>query len=150
VFAGDATEAEKSYFNEETLAEDIRLLYVALTRAKYHTYVGFCRTLKKEVYQDNALSYLLGLDEKSDDPSAAFLANFNEAFTHREISAEMLQVSRHVLSDEVVIQKEPAQFTRTIAPLWRFTSFSNLSYNAQSSYFTPLLEDELEFEDSLL
>ncbi len=150
VFAGDATEAEKSYFNEETLAEDIRLLYVALTRAKYHTYVGFCRTLKKEVYQDNALSYLLGLDEKSDDPSAAFLANFNEAFTRREISAEMLQVSRHVLSDEVVIQKEPAQFTRIIAPLWRFTSFSNLSYNAQSSYFTPLLEDELEFEDSLL
>lgn len=150
VFAGDATEAEKSYFNEEILAEDIRLLYVALTRAKYHTYVGFCRTLKKEVYQDNALSYLLGLDEKSDDPSAAFLANFNEAFTRREISVEMLQVSRHVLSDEVVIQKEPAQFTRTIAPLWRFTSFSNLSYNAQSSYFTPLLEDELEFEDSLL
>lgn len=146
VFAGDATEAEKHYFSEEALAEDIRLLYVALTRAKYHTYIGFCRSLKKEVYQDNALSYLLGLDQASEDMTADFLANFNQALICREVMAETFLVPINDDAHCEMRTKVPAIFTRTIAPLWRFTSFSNLSYNAQSSYFTPLLEDERELE----
>lgn len=150
VFSDDATDDEKNYFSEEALAEDIRLLYVALTRAKYHTYIGICRKLKKEQYRDNALSYLFGLDIDSEDLAAAFLANFNEALTHREVLASSLQlVKMEQVSVEEVI-KQPAIFTRKIAPLWRFTSFSNLSYNAQSAYFTPLLDDELELQDDAL
>lgn len=146
VFAGEATEEEKHYFSEEVLAEDIRLLYVALTRAKYHTYIGFCRMLKKEVYQDNALSYLMGLDTDVKEMTSEFLANFNHDLQLREVESSMLQLEPYRTEPSREEMISPAIFTRTIAPLWRFTSFSNLSYNAQSSYFTPLLEDELELE----
>ena len=159
VFAGDATEAEKDYFRKEALAEDIRLLYVALTRAKYHTYIGFCRMLKKDVYQDNALSYLMGLEmgfdhledtksteDNKDGGNAAFLANFNSYLHLQEVDSSMLQLDAPSLEKSAEAVTLPATFTRKISPLWRFTSFSNLSYNAQSSYFTPLLEDEREFE----
>lgn len=140
VFAADATAIEKDYFADDALAEDIRLLYVALTRAKFHTYIGYCGALKPSHYKHNALGYLLGIDEDI----AHFNENFNPFMVHWEIHAKDLSLTTMTREIEDTTLKMPAKFTRQIAPLWRFTSFSNLSYNASNSYFTPLLDDELE------
>ena len=148
IYPEECTPEIERYFLKENLAEDIRLLYVALTRAKFHTYVGFTRALDKKAYQDNALSYLMGIGTKDED-----LAPFFEAgISHQIFSEEELndpQMIRVNLITEAQSTPVPAQFKRRLAPLWRFTSFSNLSYNAKSSTPIPqLLDDEVEFEQA--
>lgn len=148
IYPEECTPEIERYFLKENLAEDIRLLYVALTRAKFHTYVGFTRALDKKAYQDNALSYLMGIGTKDED-----LAPFFEVgISHQIFSEEELndpQMIRVNLITEAQSTPVPAQFKRRLAPLWRFTSFSNLSYNAKSSTPIPqLLDDEVEFEQA--
>lgn len=146
IYPEESTPEIETYFLKENLAEDIRLLYVALTRAKFHTYVGFTRALDKKAYQDNALSYLMGIGDRDEDLSRFFEA----AIAHRPFSEEDLKAPQSIrlnLINEQLSPREPAQFKRHLAPLWRFTSFSNLSYNAKSSTPIPqLLDDEVEID----
>ena len=160
IFSGEATEKEIEYFEAEALAEDIRLLYVALTRAKFHTYVGFTKALNAKSYENNALSYLMGIAEDRENIALNFQGFINCIAVN---SLALQRQSRHTLAQSAdkrgidgesihgtsvyEERRSAAIFERTIAPLWRFTSFSNLSYNAKSSYFTPLLDDELELEE---
>lgn len=145
IFPGEATTEQAEFFAEEAIAEDIRLLYVALTRAKFHTYVGFTRSLSARTYEKNALSSLIGFE----DETKTLKVHFDASIEYRAVTTFDLMKPQHPLtSDLETFEKTAAVFVRRIAPLWRFTSFSNLSYNAKSSYFTPLLEDELELEET--
>ena len=145
LFSGEATADESEYFANEAIAEDIRLLYVALTRAKFHTYVGFTKWLSAKTYEKNALAHLIGIDTET----KRLNTHFDDSIECRAVSAADLLGQKHfVAADLQEFSKTAAVFERNISPLWRFTSFSNLSYNAASSYFTPLLEDELELEDA--
>ncbi len=143
IFANEGNSDETNYFQRQAIAEDIRLLYVALTRAKFHTYVGYSKDLKKRMYENNALAYLMGIER---DMKGAGV-NFNEGIHNVTIFDDFIDSPiKKVEAEKSLASKTPAIFNRPIAPLWRFTSFSSLSYNAKASYFTPLLEDELELE----
>lgn len=150
VFSGDATEEEGDFFTKEVLAEDIRLLYVALTRAKYHTYIGFCQKLSPSSYENTPFAYLMNFNAKLEEPGVNYKTRFSDVFTRKEVLQKDLVLLEEDRENENQVIKTAAIFTRKIAPLWRFTSFSNLSYNAKTSYFTPLLEDELEFDAPLM
>lgn len=143
IFEGTAEEEELQYFQQEALAEDLRLLYVALTRAKFHTFIGFSQQLAEKALENSPLAYLMNITGDAQD----FYANFNEALTYLSVAYEDLKAPLHYSAVEEQPESQiPAKFTRKLGPLWRFTSFSNLSYQLKWNHFTPMLADEKEIE----
>ncbi|MGC1050709.1 exodeoxyribonuclease V subunit beta [Pantoea agglomerans] len=128
---------------EERLAEDLRLLYVALTRSVYHCSVGIAPlikgTRKKEGESDlhkSALGYLVQQGEAAD---AQQLSQRLNALTGEGIAlveegllpGEMWQDAQ--LGDEVLSSRD---ITRALADVWRVTSYSGL----QQHHSSPLLD----------
>ncbi|TRY32585.1 exodeoxyribonuclease V subunit beta [Aliiglaciecola sp. M165] len=124
--------------DEERLAEDIRLLYVALTRAIHHCFVGIWNpTLGRSSKQSGlALTAMGKLLLKSDDlPS-------NETITKRleqlqkHSSVEVVSVG---LEPELYVYQPPqvsaettyqiAKLSRSINRNWRITSYSAIAKN---------------------
>ncbi|MGC0939399.1 exodeoxyribonuclease V subunit beta [Pantoea agglomerans] len=128
---------------EERLAEDLRLLYVALTRSVYHCSVGIAPlikgTRKKEGESDlhkSALGYLVQQGEAAD---AQQLSQRLNALTGEGIAlveegllpGEMWQDAQ--LGDAVLSSRD---ITRALADVWRVTSYSGL----QQHHSSPLLD----------
>ncbi|MGC0825579.1 exodeoxyribonuclease V subunit beta [Pantoea agglomerans] len=128
---------------EERLAEDLRLLYVALTRSVYHCSVGIAPlikgTRKKEGESDlhkSALGYLVQQGEAAD---AQQLSQRMNALTGEGIAlveegllpGEMWQDAQ--LGDAVLSSRD---ITRALADVWRVTSYSGL----QQHHSSPLLD----------
>lgn len=128
---------------EERLAEDLRLLYVALTRSVYHCSVGIAPlikgTRKKEGESDlhkSALGYLVQQGEAAD---AQQLSQRLNALTGEGIAlveegllpGQMWQDAQH--GDEVLSSRD---ITRALADVWRVTSYSGL----QQHHSSPLLD----------
>ncbi|WP_105189873.1 exodeoxyribonuclease V subunit beta [Pseudoalteromonas sp. T1lg48] len=115
----------------ERLAEDLRLLYVALTRAIYHCALGMYGIGQwgRSQMHSCALGYLLFSDSEPQADFYALLAdkvgaNPNMALMNTEQVFESTDVLAH--SSEVVLEvaTPPAGIERH----WRATSFSALSY----------------------
>ncbi|WP_208615263.1 exodeoxyribonuclease V subunit beta [Xenorhabdus kozodoii] len=127
--------------DEERLAEDLRLLYVALTRSIYHCSVGVAPLIKgnrgKSGETDlhlSALGYLLQKGQKGD---AELLVNsLNELC---DDSIEITQVrdateSQWCSQDENILSLEARKLRRRVRDDWRVTSYSGLRYSASSPY----------------
>lgn len=124
---------------EERLAEDLRLLYVAVTRSVYHCSIGIGPLIKgarkKQGETDlhlSALGYLLQNGQAGD---AAYLAECLQ-----EISDENFAVST-INPEEPTVWLPPAvetselsaaQLTRTLADFWRVTSYSGLQQHGSA------------------
>ncbi|UPW19039.1 exodeoxyribonuclease V subunit beta [Agarivorans sp. TSD2052] len=119
---------------QERLAEDLRLLYVAVTRAVYCCYLGVA-DLKKgnakkgdtDVHQ-SALGYLL--QKNLPQPAGALVAILDNLSQHPDISWQA--ISEQVLAPYQPIGDEQAsyaarQFTSQINRNWWLTSYSALS-----------------------
>ncbi|WP_205952240.1 exodeoxyribonuclease V subunit beta [Pantoea stewartii] len=134
---------------EERLAEDLRLLYVALTRSVYHCSVGIAPLIKgarkKEGDSDlhkSALGYLVQRGESGD---AAVLSHHLEA-----LAGEGIEVIRSELQPGAKWQdsehRENAlssrEMTRALADSWRVTSYSGLQQHGSS----PLLDALPKFD----
>lgn len=134
---------------EERLAEDLRLLYVALTRSVYHCSVGIAPlikgTRKKEGESDlhkSALGYLVQQGEAAD---AQRLSQRLNALTGEGIAlveeallpGEMWQDAQQ--GDEVLSSRD---ITRALADVWRVTSYSGL----QQHHSSPLLDAMPNFD----
>lgn len=174
LFKEEVDEVAKEYFRKEQLAEEIRFLYVALTRAKYHNFIGYTQYFKPEDYPQTALGHLLpehetpgllldlcktGVVRKSSFTTQMLIEKEqSEKERLKKIVEEMSSVGqlslfrteeRHSLAMST-LETEPhlkaAKFTGSIETLWRFTSFSHLSYNADTPYFIPEKQDECELE----
>ncbi len=154
LFKEEADETAKSYFIREQLAEEIRFLYVALTRAKYHNFVGFTLDYKASDYPKSALGHLLPVHEKPElleDLCESGVVR-NLTFTSIDLAKEMQHENMELLKQEEAEKStlKAAIFTGDTETIWRFTSFSHLSYNANTPYFIPEKQDEKEFEDEEL
>ncbi|MGY3114862.1 exodeoxyribonuclease V beta subunit [Pantoea eucalypti] len=130
---------------EERLAEDLRLLYVALTRSIYHCSVGIAPlikgTRKKEGESDlhkSALGYLVQQGEAAD---AQQLSQKLNALTGEGIAlveadlmpGERWQDAEH--GNEVLSSRD---VTRALADAWRVTSYSGLQQHHSSSLLDAL------------
>ncbi|MFM2480534.1 exodeoxyribonuclease V subunit beta [Celerinatantimonas sp. YJH-8] len=120
--------------DEERLAEDLRLLYVALTRAKYHCLVGVgalaARANKNgtTAVEKSALGFLLQHGEKG--TKATLLEALSQLAVHPDI--DFSPVIDHWpeplaadIQSEVALACRPLQ--RTLARDWWITSYSALS-----------------------
>jgi exodeoxyribonuclease V beta subunit len=120
---------------EESYAENMRLLYVALTRAKYHCTV-VALTEKISRYTDrSALGWLLsdGVDAKSKLFLSAYQQNINALVSQSEgvISADPLpeqtEQSLHYQTQQSSPTLTARSFQQVIAKEHRISSFSGLT-----------------------
>ncbi|MDC9612544.1 exodeoxyribonuclease V subunit beta [Xenorhabdus khoisanae] len=123
--------------DEERLAEDLRLLYVALTRSVYHCSIGVAPLIKgnrgKTGETDlhlSALGYLLQKGQKGD---AELLVDSLNELCDDSIEVELVGESADepwCSQSEIPFSLEARRFQRSIRDDWRVTSYSGLQHSA--------------------
>jgi len=139
-----AFEAHKSVASEEKLAEKLRLLYVALTRAQHRCLVNWGHVKEMET---SALAWLLhGAAAPEDDPLGYLAGQFETATAgtvEQALRAYAVRADAGVeplYCDEQPYAPPSAEaaelaalpFNRSLYPGWRMTSFSALSAGRHS------------------
>ena len=147
-------ETQVALADKERLAEDLRLLYVAVTRAVYHCSLGVAPIIKgnrkKTGNTDlhlNGLGYLLQNGQACDSTALAerldAFCRGDSAAAVTRITEPQLQLWQPGVSQPPSLAVKP--FTRTVSSRWRVTSYSGLSYGASSggSVYTQDRQEEM-------
>ncbi|MDT9587401.1 MAG: exodeoxyribonuclease V subunit beta [Candidatus Arsenophonus melophagi] len=122
--------------NEEHLAEDLRLLYVALTRSKYHCSIGVPATGNNDInLNQSALGYLLKNGQKrnamlSRDALSALASEYISITPIREINQSFWYPKENKTG-----KLSAKKFLGKIKKNWRVTSYSGLIN--QNAYSVP-------------
>ncbi len=137
----DLSKAETSVelAEAERLAEDLRLLYVALTRSVWHCSLGvapvFRRRGEKTGESDFHLSALGRLVQRGEPKDAAGLRLCIESLCGDDIALHIPSLpdnSRWEMAQEPATDLNARQITRVLADDWRVTSYSGLQQHGQS------------------
>ncbi len=137
----DLSKAETSVelAEAERLAEDLRLLYVALTRSVWHCSLGvapvFRRRGDKTGESDFHLSALGRLIQRGEPKDAAGLRLCIESLCGDDIALHIPSLpdnSRWQMAEEPATDLNARQITRVLADDWRVTSYSGLQQHGQS------------------
>ena len=137
----DLSKAESSVelAEAERLAEDLRLLYVALTRSVWHCSLGiaplFRRRGERSGETDFHLSALGRLIQLGEPKDAAGLRQCIEALCGDHIALHIPSLpdnSRWQMPEQPVADLNARQIQRTLADDWRVTSYSGLQQHGQS------------------
>lgn len=123
----------------ERLAEDLRLLYVALTRSVWHCSLGiaplFRRRGEKSGETDFHLSALGRLIQLGEPKDAAGLRQCIEALCGEHIALHIPSSpdsSRWQMPEQHAVELNARQIQRILADDWRVTSYSGLQQHGQS------------------
>ncbi|WP_350432983.1 UvrD-helicase domain-containing protein [Shewanella sp. H8] len=154
----DATDEGWEQLKQETLAEDLRLLYVALTRPVYVCYLYIAnqsRQLKTGIssqLHETGIGYLLGITDKKTD-FALIQAKVNAIATLPAMSVECLgnDIDDSVLAD-IHDNNDPLAakiVTRAKSLAWRVGSYSGLVKHLPHERVAPGADDE-DFSDELI
>jgi exodeoxyribonuclease V beta subunit len=126
-------EESQRLVEEERLAEDLRLLYVALTRSIWHCSIGIAPLFRgsrtKKGLTDVHLSALGYLIQQGDAMDAAGLKSQLQQLEDDAISVDVLSAEDNTPWQPVVnVQPELGvrHLTRPVADNWRVTSYSGL------------------------
>ncbi|MCK3657203.1 hypothetical protein A4G18_00325 [Pasteurellaceae bacterium Pebbles2] len=140
----DIRQQQQALSDKESMAEKMRLLYVALTRAKYQLNVALPTVLAKEW---TAIWYALSQGKigtnpkvKESDDTAQLLAQFQNALTSAEINTQLISE----LNLEQITQKSPATTEKTALQAAVFTG--DIELNWQLSSFTGLIQTHLQHQ----
>ncbi|MGU3800243.1 exodeoxyribonuclease V subunit beta [Enterobacter hormaechei] len=137
----DLSKAETSVelAEAERLAEDLRLLYVALTRSVWHCSLGvapvFRRRGEKTGESDFHLSALGRLIQRGEPKDAAGLRLCIESLCGDDIALHLPSLpdnSRWQMAEAPATDLNARQITRVLADDWRVTSYSGLQQHGQS------------------
>ncbi|WP_224058841.1 exodeoxyribonuclease V subunit beta [Providencia alcalifaciens] len=141
--------------DEERLAEDLRLLYVALTRAIYHCSVGVAPLIKgnrkKAGNTDLHLSALGYLLQKGQEGDSALLSSMLNTLSNEVIDVQPINFPEMVrlnLTKETSDELSARAVSRRFDDSWRVTSYSGLSYSASHGEEEQALSAE-QFANSL-
>ncbi|WP_392561890.1 exodeoxyribonuclease V subunit beta [Orbus sturtevantii] len=127
----------KSLIEQERLAEDLRLLYVALTRSIYHCSFSIAGLKKGKgnqlAVQHSALGYLLLTPEQNDYTALAH--SLHQLVNTTVVNVELpIPVSTLIPSQQASMEHLAANvFKRKLDYNWRVTSYSGL---LQSTHYT--------------
>ncbi|MEQ5126377.1 exodeoxyribonuclease V subunit beta [Providencia alcalifaciens] len=141
--------------DEERLAEDLRLLYVALTRAIYHCSVGVAPLIKgnrkKAGNTDLHLSALGYLLQKGQEGDSVLLSSMLDALSNDVIDVQPIDLPEMVkldLAKEASDELSARAVSRHFDDSWRVTSYSGLSYSTSHGEEEQTLSAE-QFANSL-
>lgn len=125
--------------DQERMAEDIRLLYVAVTRAKYHCALGLWhnkkdKRSKRSEWYLTALGWLLTGEQQTLEPGAIEQA-IAELGENADIGYQSFcQVGAGIFSQHLSHSQSGiavAKLERAVKQHWRFSSYSALARNAE-------------------
>ncbi|WP_241570011.1 exodeoxyribonuclease V subunit beta [Rosenbergiella collisarenosi] len=149
-----ADEESLELAEEERLAEDLRLLYVAMTRSIWHCSLGIAPLFyRKRKYQGptelerSAVGYLL---QKGEPATAQELATALAAMADSE--CELIMASERSTTDYQAVVPVASQvfarvLQRSLQDHWRVTSYSALTHHASSrQLFVPGFDNEVVAE----
>lgn len=139
---------------QERLAEDLRLLYVALTRAIHYCAIGMYNIGQGQssrlAIQSSSLGHVLFAN--LDITSSVIWRNHLKEFCQQNSAMEYSEFTKDELVEQEPLQLLPAQNTEQklsvnsvtveIEKDWRATSFSALSFKKQSDHIQPGRTDE--------
>lgn len=124
----------KELIEQERLAEDLRLLYVALTRSIYHCSIGMAGITKTRstelALRSSAIGYLLLED---DDNNYSALQTNLQQLTDSSLEIVELPIKVSLLSPTQPLSTAHLtanQFRRTLDHSWRVTSYTGLLQSA--------------------
>ncbi|MBM4206759.1 MAG: exodeoxyribonuclease V subunit beta [Gammaproteobacteria bacterium] len=126
----DRLELHQKQARFEERAEDVRLAYVALTRAKYRCYLAWANVRTQEKSNESALAGLLGLGEKSNSEQQIVLqqlaTEYADAFSYRllENPIELNNVYSKTVNPTALSAK---QRRRSVYTTWQMSSYTALS-----------------------
>jgi len=142
----------------EQLAEDLRLLYVSVTRARYKCYIGLANIKKYRStlpFQDSGLAYLLELesDLQSDDTIRSALERVAEIPSNKhaiEIVAVDADIKETIVkrNSTFVSLRDPG-FPVIPSTYWRITSYSALTRGLVTPYQPPGAGDSDSTSESI-
>ncbi len=136
-------EQRKETALQEELAEDLRVLYVAVTRAKYRCYINWADVRTKDKPNDSALAYLFDFPkddfEQQEQKLKAYSDQHPRVFSYQLINPEQ-SISKTYRAS---ISSKPVSFKqrqRTLYTPWQMSSYTALS--ALSIENAPELPDD--------
>jgi exodeoxyribonuclease V beta subunit len=131
-------EAHRAIALEEELAEDLRVLYVALTRAKYRCYIAWANERSAKKPNQSALAYLLSKQDAFAELGFAeqqailqqLAVDYPENFTYQLMAANNQLLGSYqstaTLTDLMIRAKH-----RHLYSTWQMSSYTALSYLSQ-------------------
>jgi exodeoxyribonuclease V beta subunit len=120
----------KKRLSEELEQEDIRKLYVGLTRAKYVTWVGVA---SNKQWQKSGLAYLLGITPKDQHVNSALLTLAHAQPDDIEISPLPMVNDLRYTPPQKPALGEALHAHEKIQQLWNTFSYSSIQYASQDS-----------------
>lgn len=130
----DAGEEALAEANKERLAEELRLLYVALTRSVYRCYVGVnpikIGNSRKCRLQDSAIGHLLLQGDLGLNDALAALQTRSEAISVEVPPQHATQTDLFSMEVEAPVTLQARQFSGKVDRNWRVSSYSALSKSA--------------------
>jgi exodeoxyribonuclease V beta subunit len=136
----------------EELAEDLRVVYVAVTRAKYRCYLAWADVRTKDKPNDSAMAHLFEFADCDFSQQQATLENLAESYPH-SFTYQLLDISNSSHGSYQKQQKihtlQAKQRQRRLYTHWQMSSYTALS--ALSQYDAPELpEDKAREQGELL
>ena len=133
---------------DEELSEDLRVFYVAVTRAKYRCYINWADVRTKDKPNNSAMAYLLDFStadfSEQQKKLQSFSTNQPASFEYRVLQTEQEITSvrqQQLLGNELCYQ----QRHRSLYTHWQMSSYTALS--ALSINDAPELPDDKARED---
>lgn len=116
---------------QEELAEDLRLFYVAVTRAKYRCYLAWVNVRSKEKPNNSAMAYLLndfaeGDFVKQQSVLKGFADNNSEAFAYRLLKPPH-EIAGQYKANYYQDEFKALERKRSLYTVWQMSSYTALS-----------------------
>lgn len=125
--------------DRDRLGEDIRKLYVALTRARYHTWLGLAPLKEDSV---SATGHLFGTAALSADNYLPSLRAFVAAQDAMVLRTELMPTdTRFTPLTTTTRPSSPRRLSRPIQELWRISSYSGLRTASQAGEMSAPMDD---------
>ena len=118
----------------EERAEDLRLFYVAVTRAKYRCYVVWADVRTKEIPNRSAMAWLLKFEDKDFDAQRQALLGFAEnspAFGYRLLDVPEAAEAGYRKAESVIMGLSARPRRRSLHTAWQMSSYTALSALSQ-------------------
>ncbi len=149
----DLKDEHRQEADRERLAEDVRLLYVGITRAIYGCFVGIAPLVKGNKTKSSdahkgAMGYLLQRGEQgAHELLYCSLQEFSQSLSEQQqLCSPPLLASDGQLDDSAEQQTlmQAATLETSIPRQWRVTSYSGLMAQSRASHFSSTLHEDIE------
>jgi exodeoxyribonuclease V beta subunit len=141
-YLGTATDIQEKA-TEESLAEEMRLLYVAVTRAVHRCYL-VTAPFKQTHLSPLGLALGLDADEGYQDKVEAMVQELPQAMVALEAPSQQMARLPKLMQQDQIALKPPQMMHRSIEKDWWLSSFSALTKNFAHRVLVKDRDDELE------